>query len=101
MFQETQELGKVKDIDPYKITDLRVRGMWNIKTPASYLPQYITNFDSEYKIYCLLEKEKYNLVSSALLSKLKAIDGVSIECIKLPDPSNLSNLKDVVSIGYK
>ena len=101
VFEKTKEIGKVKNIDPYKITDLRVRGMWNIKSPASYLPEYITNFDDKYKIYCLLEKEKYDLVSVDLLSQLKGINGVSIECIKLPDPSNLSNLKDVVSIGYK
>lgn len=32
-FTPTNELAKVKKIDPLGITDLRVRGMWSIASP--------------------------------------------------------------------
>ena len=35
-FTETNELGKVKKVDPLGITDLRIRGMWHIDNPKKY-----------------------------------------------------------------
>lgn len=57
---ETNELGKIKKVDPLGITDLRVRGMWSIFHPKKvfdYLPKQ--NISSEFKFYCVMKAEKY------------------------------------------
>ena len=97
-FSETKELGKVKNIDPYKITDLRVRGMWDIKTPPSYIGNYIDDFPDDYKLCCIMEKEKYDTVDETFKQELKSLAGVEIIELQIPSPNNLSELKDVVMI---
>ena len=61
---ETNELGKVKKVDPLGITDLRVRGMWSIFHPKKvfdYLPKQ--NMNSKFKFYCIIKEEKFNAFS--------------------------------------
>lgn len=45
-FTETNELGKVKKIDPLGVTDFRIRGLWHIENP--------------YKIFSYLNKADEN-----------------------------------------
>ena len=57
---ETNELGKIKKVDPLGITDLRVRGMWSIFHPKKvfdYLPKQ--NISSDFKFYCVMKAEKF------------------------------------------
>lgn len=61
---ETNELGKIKKVDPLGITDLRVRGMWSIFHPKKvfdYLPKQTKN--SIFKFYCIMKKEKFESFS--------------------------------------
>ena len=39
-FAETKELGRVNQVDPLGITNLRIRGMWQIETQEKYLIIY-------------------------------------------------------------
>ena len=57
---ETNELGKIKRVDPLGITDLRVRGMWSITHPNRVF-DYIQkqNIPSNFKFYCLMSAEKF------------------------------------------
>jgi len=43
-FIQTNELGKVKKVDPLGITDLRIRGMWHISNPNKIF-DYIYKYD--------------------------------------------------------
>lgn len=57
---ETNELGKIKKVDPLGITDLRIRGMWSIFHPKKvfeYIPKHETN--SKFKFYCIMKSEKF------------------------------------------
>lgn len=61
-FTNTKELGKVLKIDPLGITDLRVRGMWNIEHPQNVFT-YLTNDyskDTDLQVYTLILKDKYD-----------------------------------------
>jgi len=62
---ETNELGKIKKVDPLGITDLRVRGMWSIFHPKKvfdYLPKQKIN--SKFKFYCVMKQEKFESFSN-------------------------------------
>lgn len=57
---ETNELGKIKKVDPLGITDLRIRGMWSIFHPKKvfdYIPKQIIL--SDFKFYCVMKTEKF------------------------------------------
>lgn len=57
---ETNELGKIKKVDPLGITDLRIRGMWSIFHPKKvfdYIPKQ--NISSDFKFYCIIKTEKF------------------------------------------
>lgn len=57
---ETNELGKIKKVDPLGITDLRIRGMWSIFHPKKvfdYVPKQIIL--SDFKFYCVMKTEKF------------------------------------------
>ena len=58
---QTNELGKIKKVDPLGITDLRIRGMWSIAHPNkvfNYIPKQ--NISSNFKFYCLMSAEKFD-----------------------------------------
>ena len=59
-FTQTNELGKVKKVDPLGITDLRIRGMWHIENPTKIF-NYIYSYDEtkSFQFVCLMKKEKY------------------------------------------
>ena len=56
-FSETNEIGRINYVDPLKITNLRIRGMWLLQPPYKV-------FD-----YLYLYDNKANFQSIALISK--------------------------------
>jgi NgoPII restriction endonuclease len=60
-FTKTNELGKVKRVDPLGVTDLRIRGMWHIDNPHSIFT-YLDCFDSsaKFQLICLMKNEKFD-----------------------------------------
>lgn len=57
---KTNELGRVKRVDPLGITDLRIRGMWTMHHPKkvfAYLPKQ--NISSYFQFYCVIKTEKF------------------------------------------
>ncbi len=61
---QTNELGKVKKVDPLGITDLRIRGMWSIFHPKKVF-DYLSkqNISSGFKFYCIMREEKFQSFS--------------------------------------
>ena len=59
----TNELGRINKVDHLEISDLRVRGMWLIKSPFQhfdYLTKDITGYPYTFKLVALIPKDKYN-----------------------------------------
>jgi len=93
---ETNELGKIKKVDPLGITDLRVRGMWSIFHPKKvfdYLPKQEIN--SNFKFYCVIKQEKFEKFSNddkrALLN-LTDNKNFFINDLKIRNPNNPAEL---------
>ena len=95
---ETNEIAKVKKVDPLGITDLRVRGMWGIKHPSKVF-EYITTKISKPHIKALMLKEKFN--SFDINSRNELSKKCNIKEVKIQDPNNPANLLEAILIEYE
>lgn len=99
---ETNELGRVNKVDHLEISDLRVRGMWLIKTPFQqfcYLTDEITDYT--FKLVALIPENKYNSFDNiAEFENFCNLNGVEITDEEIPDPQNPANLIDSKLIVY-
>lgn len=92
---ETNELGKIKKVDPLGITDLRVRGMWSIFHPKKvfdYIPKQ--SILSDFKFYCVMKTEKFEQFSQEDKDSLYnlANDKFFIHDIQIRNPNNPAQL---------
>jgi hypothetical protein len=95
---KTNEIAKVKKVDPLGITDLRVRGMWGISHPAKVF-KYITTSSTKPHIKALMLKQKFN--SFDLNYRNELLKKCNIKDVKIQDPNNPANLLDAILIEYE
>ena len=88
-FTQTNELGKVKKVDPLGITDLRIRGMWHIENPNKIF-DYIYEFDdsASFQLISIIKEEKYNLLPFEDKETIENSQNISIKDIKIKNPNN-------------
>jgi hypothetical protein len=100
-FSKTKELGRVNKVDPLGITDLRIRGMWGIKSPSytfSYLPT--ANKVADFHLNALMLKTKFDSLPKEDITSLKSNSNISIKEVKIPSPNNTAILLDAVLITF-
>ena len=102
-FTVTNELGKVKKVDPLGVTDLRIRGMWHIENPHKIF-SYLDAIDDEstFQVFCLMKIEKFNSFPETdknYLMNLKT-KGYSIDAKKIKNPNNPAQLLDCIFITF-
>lgn len=100
---ETNELGRVNGVDHLGISDLRVRGMWLIKTPFqqfNYLHENITDY--QFKLVALIPKDKYLSFNEDVFEFEEFCEekGVSIIDERIQDPQNPAHLIDTKLVIY-
>jgi hypothetical protein len=100
-FQETNELGKIKKIDPLGITYLRIRGMWGIKNPWTVFDYvYKRDFEKEFNFMCIINNAKWNtFTNTGLISNIEKA-GFEIKDVRIKDPDNPSQLRNAKLITY-
>ncbi|MGE0738657.1 NgoPII family restriction endonuclease [Sulfurimonas sp.] len=103
-FTDTNELGKVKKVDPLGVTDLRIRGMWHIDNPTKIF-SYLYRHDNtkSFQLICLMKIEKYE---SLLLEDREAIENfdnenVSVSDVRIKNPNNPVQLMDGKLLVFK
>lgn len=99
---ETSELGRINKVDHLEISDLRVRGMWMIKTPFqqfAYLTREI--IDYTFKLVALISEDKYQSFNNIEeFENFCNNNGVEITDERIPDPQNPANLIETKLIVY-
>ncbi|KIM05756.1 MAG: restriction endonuclease NgoPII [Sulfurovum sp. AS07-7] len=100
-FTPTNELGKVKKVDPLGITDLRIRGMWHIENPTKIF-NYLYSYDEtkSFQLICLMKKEKYNSMPLDDREAVERLVNVSIGDVKIKNPNNPVQLMDGVLLVF-
>ncbi len=103
-FSVTNELGKIKKVDPLGITDLRIRGMWSIFHPKKvfdYIPKQSKN--TNFKFYCIMRTEKFEKFSLEDKNNLLALidnNNFFIHDIQIRTPNNPAQLIPVKFMEY-
>lgn len=95
--KETNELGKVFNIDALEATNLRIRGMWNISHPEkvfkNYIP-YIEYKDETMFKLIMLEEDFNNLneLTRRILNKYINDNLVYKHSVQIPNPNDKTKL---------
>ena len=102
-WEKTNELGKIKKIDPLGITDLRVRGMWHIENPIKVFENHISKYPiMESNIIALIPKNKYESFPKNDRTNLENLVelGLKIQDIKIKSPNNPAKYLETKLIFY-
>jgi len=103
-FTQTNELGKVKKVDPLGITDLRIRGMWHIENPNKIFDDIYTYDDTkDFQLICLMKKEKYDSLPREDIDTIETIENKNVEVqdIRIKNPNNPIQLIDAKLLIFK
>lgn len=102
VFADTRELGRVNQVDPLGITNLRIRGMWQIENPRKVFSYLHEPTDKEFELVCIILNDKYNSFPLESKNKLEDIseNEFSIENKQIKDPNNPANLLDCKLIKF-
>ncbi|WP_338812757.1 NgoPII family restriction endonuclease [Bernardetia sp. Wsw4-3y2] len=101
-FAETKELGRVNKVDSLGITNLRIRGMWQIQNPRKVFSYLHIPTQKEFELVCIMPTEKYNSFNESSRTKIESINKIefSIENQQVQDPNNPAKLIDCKLIKY-
>jgi NgoPII restriction endonuclease len=101
-FSPTNEIGRVNYVDPLKITNLRIRGMWLLQPPYKVF-DYVHGYSLNKKFQCIsiLPANKFKNYPKESRIKLEASETISISDIKVQNPNNPMNMIDCKLIKYE
>jgi hypothetical protein len=99
---ETNELGRVNRVDPLGITNLRIRGMWQIQNPRRVF-NYLHNTGEPFELVAVIPTIKYISFPADSKSKIENLGNpnLSISNVQVKDPNNPANLIDAKLIIFK
>lgn len=97
----TNELGRVNRVDPLGITNLRIRGMWQIQNPRKVFNYLHTpNREVDFELIAILSTEKYNSFPAESKVKIENSTHILIENSQVKNPNNPAQLIDVKVIKW-
>lgn len=99
---ETNELGRVNRVDPLGITNLRIRGMWQIQNPRRVF-NYLHATGDTFELVAVIPTTKYNSFPTDSKNRIENLGNpnLSISDVQVKDPNNPANLMDGKLIVYK
>ncbi len=104
VFSKTKELGRVNQVDPLGITNLRIRGMWQIENPRKVFDYLYDSKNNGFELVCLITKAKYDSFSKESRRKIEEIrskKGFDILEVEVKDPNNPVKLIECRLITYE
>lgn len=94
---KTNEIAKIKNIDPLGITDLRVRSMWAIKHPNKVF-HYMVEQKTDSYIRAIMLKSKFQSFDQKITNQITS--KCNVQNVKIQNPNNPANLLDAIFIEY-
>lgn len=99
---ETNELGRVNRVDPLGITNLRIRGMWQIQNPRRVF-NYLHTTGDTFELVAVIPTNKYNSFPTDSKNRIENLGNpnLSISDVQVKDPNNPANLIDGKLIVFR
>jgi len=90
---ETNELGRVNRVDPLGITNLRIRGMWQIQNPRRVF-NYLHTAGDAFELVAVIPTNKYNSFPTDSKDRIEKLQNpnLSMADVQVKDPNNPVNL---------
>lgn len=101
-FSPTNEIGRVNYVDPLKITNLRIRGMWLLKPPFKVF-DYVHKYSTKKNFQCIaiIPRSKYENFNEVSRIKIEGLTNIKIYEEKIQNPNNPAHLIDCKVIHYE
>jgi hypothetical protein len=101
-FSETKELGRINKVDPLGITNLRIRGMWQIENPRRVFSYLNTPTGYEFELVTIIKTSKYNSFADDSKISLMSLEheNFCVSDVKVKDPNNPVKFIDCKLITY-
>lgn len=100
--EETNELGRINNVDPLGVTKLRIRGMWILENPYKIFKNIFNfNIDNQsFSFISLMTKQKFD--SFPENDKNNILNDVDImkEYVKILNPNNPAKQMDAIIIRF-
>jgi NgoPII restriction endonuclease len=104
-FSQTKELGRVNKVDPLGITNLRIRGMWQIEHPSKAYKYLDIEYQPEktFRLFALMSQSKYGSFSREDRAQLESAvnSDLKIRDVKIRMPDNPAKLIAAKLISYQ
>lgn len=99
---ETNELGRVNRVDPLGITNLRIRGMWQIQNPRRVF-NYLHTTGETFELVAVIPTNKYKSFPTDSKNRIENLGNpnLSITNVQVKDPNNPANLMDAKLMIFK
>lgn len=99
---ETNELGRVNRVDPLGITNLRIRGMWQIQNPRRVF-NYLHTTGDTFELVAVIPTNKYNSFPTDSRNRIENLNNPNLEIsnVQVKDPNNPANLIDGKLIVFR
>ena len=101
-FSETKELGRVNRVDPLGITNLRIRGMWQIENPRKVFDYLHSQTNNTFELISIIPIDKYESFPAKSIKKIESLinENFTIENTNVKDPNNPAKLIEVKLIKF-
>jgi hypothetical protein len=100
---ETNELGRVNRVDPLGITNLRIRGMWQIQNPRRVFNYLHIKTNNVFELVVIIPVNKYESFSNNSKRKIESLAGdgkIVMNNVNVKDPNNPANLIEAKLIVF-
>ena len=91
---QTRELGRINGVDPLRITDLRVRGMWMIRNPLVVFKEFFgydqKQASKEFSLFAIISAAKYASFSKTARKRAESNELLEVKDIRVTSPNNIS-----------
>lgn len=93
---ETNELGRVNRVDPLGITNLRIRGMWQIQNPRRVFNYLYASSESTFEVVAIIPTSKYDSFPTESKSRIETMENtnLTIQNVQVKNPNNPASLID-------
>jgi len=100
--KETVELGRVTDVDPLGITDLRIRGMWIIQNPIAFFSEYYQwDENKDFSLVALMKKSKYDSFPREDRDELENNDQIQVSDLNIRDPGDRATTMEATLVVFE
>ena len=100
--EETNELGRINNVDPLGVTSLRVRGMWILKNPYKIFENDIDYKPTKqsFSLFSLMTKEKFDSFPKEDRDSILNDNEIKYKYLKILNPNNPVKQMDAIIIRY-